>query len=250
MFALHMLAFALATAAVPPQPQAPTPGKVCIALLLPAVDGVDDATAVATSVRSIFESYLTGPTLQSVMLDAKLASQANQEAKQKECPRILTVTVSRKAGSTVPSKAGTIARAAGTTAAYIPMPGVGSVAEVAAQGNAQQMLVADPGDPAFLVDHVALLVGEEHAWGAEEFAEKAGSVELGEAGDGHFDVSDLAYRTHAKDEITMTYKVVTADGATVMPLKTESAKAKSAGEDLLTPLIAKAADAVAGVITR
>ena len=109
--------------------------------------------------------------------------------------------MSRKAGSTGPSKAGTIARAAGTTAAYIPMPGVGSVAEGAAQGGA-----------------VA--------------------------------VSDLAYRTHAKDEITMTYKVVTADGATVMPLKTESAKAKSAGEDLLTPLIAKAADAVAGVITR
>jgi hypothetical protein len=202
MFALHMLAFALTAAvAVPAPPQAPAQGKVCVALLLPSVDGVDNATAVATSVRSIFESYLTGPTLQSVMLDAKLASQASQEARQKECPRILTVTVSRKAGSTGPSKAGTIARAAGTTAAYIPLPGVGSVAAGAAEGGA-----------------VA--------------------------------VSDLAYHTQAKDEITMTYKVVTADGATVMPLKTESAKAKSNGEDLLTPLIAKASDAVAGVLTK
>jgi hypothetical protein len=48
----------------------------------------------------------------------------------------------------------------------------------------------------------------------------------------------------------MSYKVVTADGAIVVPLKTESAKAKSNGEDLLTPLIAKASEAVAGVITK
>jgi hypothetical protein len=204
MYALHTVAFVLA-AAMPlhTPPQAPAPGKVCIALLLPSVDGVDNATAVATSVRSIFESYLTGPSLQSVMLDAKLASQANEEAKQKECPRILMVTVTRNAGSSGPSKAGAIARAAGTTAAYIPMPGGvgGAVAAGAAEGGA-----------------VA--------------------------------VSDLAYHTNAKDEITMSYKVVTADGATVMALKTDSAKAKSNGEDLLTPLIAKASEAVAGVITK
>jgi hypothetical protein len=204
MYALHSLAFVLA-ASLPvqaPSP-APAPAKVCIALLLPSVEGVEDATAVATSVRSIFESYLTGPTLQSVMLDAKLASQASEEARQKECPRILMVTVTRKGGSTGPSKAGAIARAAGTTAAYIPMGGGvgGAVAAGAAEGGA-----------------VA--------------------------------VSDLAYRTRAKDEVTMTYKVVTADGATVMALKTEHAKAKSNGEDLLTPLIAKASDAVAGVITK
>jgi hypothetical protein len=43
---------------------------------------------------------------------------------------------------------------------------------------------------------------------------------------------------------------VTADGAIVMAPKTENAKAKSNGEDLLTPLIAKASEAVAGVITK
>jgi hypothetical protein len=136
------------------------------------------------------------------MLDARLASQASEEARQKECPRILTVTVSRKAGSTGPSKAGTIARAAGTTASYIPIPTVG------------------------------------------------GAIAAGAAEGGAVAVSDLAYHTHAKDEITMSYKVVTADGAIVVPLKTESAKAKSNGEDLLTPLIAKASEAVAGVITK
>ena len=203
MYLLPTLAFAAAAALpMPSAPQAPASGKACIALLLPSVEGVDDATAVATSVRSIFESYLTGPSLQSVMLDAKLASQASQEARQKECPRILNVTISRKAGSSGPGKAATIARAAGTTAAYIPIPGVG------------------------------------------------GAVAAGAAHGGAVAVEDLAYRTHAKDEITMTYKIVTADGATVLAPKTESAKAKSNGEDLLTPLIAKASEAVAGVITK
>ena len=200
MMPLHVFALAL-FAAMPPQ--APAPGKVCIALLLPSVEGVDNATAVATSVRSIFESYLTGPSLQSVMLDAKLASQANEEARQKECPRILMVSVVRKAGSTGPGKASTIARAAGTTAGYIPIPGG---------------------------------VG--------------GAVAAGAAEGGAIAVSDLAYHTHAKDEVTMTYKVLTADGATVMAPKTDNAKAKSNGEDLLTPLIAKASEAVAAVITK
>jgi hypothetical protein len=204
MYLLPSLAFA-AAAFLPMHsapPQAPAAGKACVALLLPSVDGVDDATAVATSVRSIFESYLTGPSLQSVMLDAKLASQASQEAKQKECPRILTVTINRKAGSTGPGKASSIARVAGTTAAYIPVPNVGT------------------------------------------------AVAAGAAHGGAVAVEDLAYHTHAKDEITMTYKIVSADGGMVMAPKTESAKAKSNGEDLLTPLIAKASEAVAGVITR
>jgi hypothetical protein len=200
MFALHSIAFVLA-AAMPAQAPPQAPAKICIALLLPSVEGVDDATAVATSVRSIFESYLTGPSLQSVMLDAKLASQANEEARQKECPRILNVTVVRKAGSTGPSKAGSIARAAGTTAAYIPIPSYGgAVAAGAARGGTQA-------------------------------------------------VADLAYHTHAKDEVTMSYKVVTTDGTTLLPLKSNSAKAKSNGEDLLTPLIAKASEAVAASIT-
>jgi hypothetical protein len=203
MIAVQLLTFTLLAA--PPQQAAPAPqapAKVCIALLLPSVEGVDDATAVATSVRSIFESYLTGPSLQSVMLDAKLASQANEEARQKECPRILNVTVVRKAGSTGPSKAGSIARAAGTTAAYIPIPSYGgAVAAGAARGGTQA-------------------------------------------------VSDLAYHTHAKDEVTMSYKVVTTDGTTLLPLKSNSAKAKSNGEDLLTPLIAKASEAVATAVAK
>jgi hypothetical protein len=201
MIPLQPFAIAL-FAAMPLHAPAQAPAATaCVALLLPSVEGVDDATAVATSVRSIFESYLTGPSLKSVLLDAKLASQANLEAKQKECTQILTVSVTRKAGNTGPSKLSSVARAAGTTAAYTPIPYGGSIAAGAARGGAEA-------------------------------------------------VADVAYNTHAKDEVTMTYKVVTAEGGTLLAPKTVSAKAKSNGEDLLTPLIAKASEAVAGTIVK
>lgn len=203
MMPLHPLAFAL-LAAMPAHagPAARAADTACVALLLPSVEGVDDSTRVAMSVRSIFESYLTGPSLKSVLLDARLASQANEEARQKECTKILTVTVTRKAAGNGGSKVSSVARAAGTTAAYIPLPSYGSAVAVgAARGGAEA-------------------------------------------------VADVASHTRAKDEMTLAYKVATADGATLLALKTESAKAKSNGEDLLTPLIAKASEAIAGAVTK
>jgi hypothetical protein len=197
------LAFAILSTLPPQAGAAARAGDTaCVALLLPAVEGVDDATSVAMSVRSIFQSYLTGPSLKSVPLDARLASQANEEARQKDCTKILTVTVNRKPAGNGGSKLGTVARAAGTTAAYIPAPNYGSaVAMGAAVGSAEA-------------------------------------------------VAGVASNTRAKDEMTLGYKVVTADGATVLAERSDKAKAKSNGEDLLTPLIAKASEVVAGAVTR
>jgi hypothetical protein len=49
------------------------------------VTGVDgDATAFATSLRDVFASYLTGPSLRAINLEARLASQAIEEARRKE----------------------------------------------------------------------------------------------------------------------------------------------------------------------
>jgi hypothetical protein len=199
MISVHSLAFSLALAG-PPQTDS-SGGKApsaCVALLLPSVEGVDgDATAVALSVRSIFQSYLTGPSLQSIPLDARLVSQATEEARQKDCTTMLSVTVRRKANSGGGNKLGAIASAAGTTAAYIPLPSYGAAIAVgAARGGAEA-------------------------------------------------VASVAHTTHVKDEMTMTYKVTSADGTTLVPEKSQSAKAKSEGEDLLTPLIARASEVVA-----
>src|SRR6476659_2796315 len=147
MIPLHPFAFAM-LAALPLQaaPAAPASDAACVALLLPSVEGVDDATAVATSVRSIFESYLTGPSLKSLLLDARLASQANEEARQKGCTKILTVTVNRKAASSGGSKVGAVARAAGTTAAYVPLPNYGTAVAVgAARGGAEAVATVASG---------------------------------------------------------------------------------------------------------
>jgi hypothetical protein len=199
---------ALALAMLPVMPQQAEPAKpaetACVALPLPTVEGVEgDATSVASSVRALFESYLTGPSLKSVPLDARLASQAAEEARQKDCPTILTVTVTRKADhGSGHSKVGAIASAAGTTAAYIPLPNYGAAVAVGAA---------------------------------------RGGVEA---------IGSLAGTTHAKDEMTLTYKMAKATGATVLPVKSDTAKAKSNGEDLLTPLIARASETVAAAVTR
>src|SRR5215469_4105684 len=70
----------------------------CIAIVLPSVDGVDDSMTVANGVQSLFQSYLTGPTLRSIALQAKLPTQAAQEAIQKQCTKVLLVSMSRKSG--------------------------------------------------------------------------------------------------------------------------------------------------------
>ena len=202
MIALHVFAIAVLATTPRQETAAKSADTGCVALLLPSVEGVEDATAVASSVRAIFQSYLTGPSLKSIDLDAKLASQAAQEARLKNCTKILTVTVVRKQAGGGGNKVGAIAHAAGTTAAYIPLPNYGSAVAVgAARGGAEA-------------------------------------------------VAGVARSTRAKDEITMTYRVDTADGAAIVPLKTDKAKAKSNGEDLLTPLIARASDAVGAAVAK
>jgi len=202
MIAVHVLALAVLATPLPKAAPAQPADSGCVALLLPSVEGVEDAVAVATSVRSIFQSYLTGPSLKSIELEARLPSQATQEAKLKGCTKILTVTILRKQAGSGSNKVGAVAHAAGTTAAYIPLPNYGSAVAVgAARGGAEA-------------------------------------------------VAGVAHTTRAKDEITMTYRVDTAEGGAIIPLKTEKAKAKSNGEDLLTPLIARASDVVGTAVAK
>jgi hypothetical protein len=203
MIAVHL--FALAVLATTPQQEpaaAQVPDTGCVALLLPSVEGVEDSVAVASSVRAIFQSYLTGPSIKSMELEARLASQAAQEARLKGCTRILTVTLVRKQSGGGGSKLGTVAHAAGSTAGYIPVPNYGTAAAIGAARS-----------------------------GAEA-------------------VASVAHTTKAKDEFTMTYRVDTADGAALVPLKTDKAKAKSNGEDLLTPLIARASEVVGAAVAK
>ena len=52
-----------------------------------------DAAAAAIGLRDMFATYLTGPSLTSVLLDSPLLSQAREEALVKHCERILVVSL-------------------------------------------------------------------------------------------------------------------------------------------------------------
>jgi hypothetical protein len=65
--------------------------RICLA---PAsVEASNNTAAVVDAVRETFTSFLTGPSLKSEPLKARLASQAREEAKQAGCPYILLTTV-------------------------------------------------------------------------------------------------------------------------------------------------------------
>jgi hypothetical protein len=62
-------------------------------------------------------------------------------------------------------------------------------------------------------------------------------------------IGSLASSTRAKDEMRIEYRVTTVDGAVVMSPKTDSRKARANGEDIVTPLVERAANAIAFAVT-
>jgi hypothetical protein len=75
----------------------PSASARCVALPLPTLRGADgSSTELAGGLRDLVSSFLTGPSLRTVALDARLAEQAQEEARQKNCGTVLTITLTRK----------------------------------------------------------------------------------------------------------------------------------------------------------
>ena len=74
----------------------------------------------------------------------------------------------------------------------------------------------------------------------------AGQAAYGAAGQAAY---NYASNFHAKDELTLAYRLESPDGKVVAEGK-EKRKAKADGEDLLTPMVEKAAEEVAGAVAR
>jgi hypothetical protein len=185
---------AIGAMAVPQKPAAAT----CVALTMPSVQGVDgNATSFATAVRDLFVSYLKGPSVRTESLESRLASQAALEARQKECGRMLLVTLERKRSSGKTSRI--LGQAAGVAVTRTPLGGgvTGAVASGA-------------------------------TWAG------------GEA------IYRFASEVRAKDELVLSYRFGAPDAVERATPVSFNAKAKSDGEDLLTPLVEKAAN---GVVT-
>jgi len=130
-------------AAAEAQEAASTPASesagACVAISLPSVQGAQgSATDLATATRDLFTSYLQGPSIKVVALDARLTSQANEEAKQKACGHVRVVSLVRKRGGGGGGLGRALGQAASTAAWYAPVGSVGaSVARGAAIAGAQ-----------------------------------------------------------------------------------------------------------------
>lgn len=175
---------------------APAAEARCIAVAMPAVQGVPgNAGDAAAGLRDLMISYLTAPSVKIVPLDAKLQSQAGEEARQKNCEPVLVLSLTRKAGGSRLTQA--LGQAAGSSAWYVP--GGGTVASATARAAA------------------------------------VGGLQV---------ASSLASSTKAKDQVRLEYRLQSAAGQTELGPKTESETATADGEDLLTPVVMRAAEAI------
>jgi len=73
-----------------------------------------------------------------------------------------------------------------------------------------------------------------------------GQAAYGAAGQAAYNYS---VAVHNKDELTLKYRLESPDG-TVLVEKEDKRKAKSDGEDLLTPMVQQASEAIAAAVTR
>ena len=62
-------------------------------------------------------------------------------------------------------------------------------------------------------------------------------------------VSGYASGSQQSDELTISYRLESAEGKQLLK-KAEKQKAKSAGEDLLTPVVQRAAEAIANAVAK
>jgi hypothetical protein len=177
--------------------------RICLA---PAtVEASASSDAAIGAVQEAFTTYLSGPTLATQPLKARLTSQVRQEAQQAGCPYLLLTTVKheKKRGS-------------------------GLLGRVAAGAVQQGAWEAGMGSGT-----AAGRIAGQAAYGAAGAAATAA----------------YASTFQAKDELSLSYRLESPEGKVLTEDK-EKRKAKADGEDLLTPMVEKAAEAVAGVVSR
>lgn len=175
-------------------------GAVRIGLVLPKAqmsESISSANA-AEAVRNAFAGYLNGPTVEVVLLSARLPVQAIEEAKQGQCDYILFTSVTqKKGGGGMFGKV--LGNVAGTAVSSVPYGG-GGAGEAVARSAASSIIY-----------NTDLIVGS----------------------------------IKAKDELSLEYKLQVPEGEQKPILANSSkAKAKSDGEDVITPQIEKAAEAI------
>jgi hypothetical protein len=194
------LAALLGTAAVA-QNAAP---QVRIGVVMPKAQLGQGNTDVAAPTRQLIMSYMAGPVLELVPLEARIPAQIEAEARALNCTHVLYTSVEQKKGG---KGLGGMLGKMGPAAAMLPGVGaLGSASGAMAAGIASQAIM-----------QAATQSMQQQAMDSL-MQTQAGSVK-------------------AKDEISLQYQLVTIGGAKPVLEDTLTAKAKQDGQDLLSPLV-------------
>jgi len=154
-------------------------------------------------VRESFASYLQGPTLAVTPLNAKLASQTREEAKQASCSHVVYTSMKLERGK---SGGGFLGKMIGG----------------AVESSAWELRGAARSTAGRMVANAAASAAAEAARG-------------------------LATNVKTRDELTLDWRLETIDGA-IVTKNSSKAKASSDGQDLLTPMVERAAEAIANAV--
>ena len=195
-------------------PAAAAPVRIGIVLPEAQLGQGNSGQDVGEPVRQLIISYMSGPMLELVPLQAKIAAQVNAEAVQQNCTHVLFTNVEQKKGG---KGMGGMLSMLGPAAAMLP--GLG------AMGGANSAMIAGVATQAM---SAAAIQSAQNDAIASLTQAQAGSVK-------------------ARDEISLTYQFVTVAGGKPVLEETLKAKAKENGEDLLRPLVEQVAEKTVSV---
>jgi hypothetical protein len=185
------------------------PGKIRIGVAPPDAQvgqGNNAGADYSTPIRNAEVALMSGPAVEIAALDAHIAMQLQAEAQQKQCDYILFSGVAVKHSS---GGFGKFAKFGGMAASMTPMGAMakGMGGAVAAQGAAMA---------------------------ASQMAQQQAMNQL----------AGFNGQIKSKDDVTVQYQLVPTGQSSAVLQNSLQGKAKSDGEDVLTPLLQQAATAV------
>ncbi len=198
---------------------AKTATTVCIALPKAQLgQGNNSAIDVSEPVRTTLGTYMAGPSVQLVRLDARIPLQIEAEAAEKSCDYVMQSSVAQKKGG----MGGGFLKMLAPLASVMPMMG-GMSGSMGAAGAAMA------------VQAVASTAASAAAQSAQQ---EAMSAMTG------------AQQSNVKrgDTITVEYSLSKKGNATAAKKQTLQSKAKEDGEDLLGPLLEQVATEVVNIV--
>lgn len=203
------------TAVAAPQQLGPkAPGKIRIGVAPPDAQlgqGNNAGADYSTPIRNVEVALMSGPAIEIAALESHVALQLQAEAQQKQCDYILLsgVIVKHSSGGNF----GKFMKLGSTAASFTPVgmmtKGMGTMVAAQAAGAAASQIAA------------------------QQMQQQALSQLAGFNG-----------QIKSKDDVTVQYQLVATGQGTSILQNTLQGKAKSDGEDVLTPLLQQTANAV------